>query len=127
MDSISEKARARAGVTEMPERERPISEQFRVVAKQWVDDDKAAKILEESKSAVLSQMMLKEGDIPVSKAEMRVKGSAEWQDYLDKMVNARADANLRKLHMDYLRMKEREADREDWNARSERKMARQTT
>lgn len=127
MDSISEKARARAGVTEMPERERPISEQFRVVAKQWVDDDKAAKILEESKSAVLSQMMLKEGDIPVSKAEMRVKGSAEWQDYLDKMVNARADANLRKLHMDYLRMKEREADREDWNARSERKMGRQAT
>ena len=127
MDSISEKARARAGVTEMPERERPISEQFRVVAKQWVDDDKAASILEESKSAVLSQMMLKEGDIPVSKAEMRVKGSAEWQDYLDKMVNARADANLRKLHMDYLRMKEREADREDWNARSERKMGRQTT
>ena len=125
MSTISE--RARAGVTEMPERERPISEQFRVVAKQWVDDDKAANILEESKSAVLSQMMLKEGDIPVSKAEMRVKGSAEWQDYLDKMVNARADANLRKLHMDYLRMKEREADREDWNARSERKMARQTT
>jgi hypothetical protein len=127
MDSISEKARARSGVTEMPERERPISEQFRVVAKQWVDDDKAASILEESKSAVLSQMMLKEGDIPVSKAEMRVKGSAEWQDYLDKMVNARADANLRKLHMDYLRMKEREADREDWNARSERKMGRQAT
>jgi len=125
MSTISE--RARAGVTEMPERERPISEQFRVVAKQWVDDDKAASILEESKSAVLSQMMLKEGDIPVSKAEMRVKGSAEWQDYLDKMVNARADANLRKLHMDYLRMKEREADREDWNARSERKMGRQTT
>ena len=120
MSTISE--RARAGVTEMPERERPISEQFRIVAKQWVDDDKAANILEESKSAVLSQMMLKEGDIPVSKAEMRVKGSAEWQDYLDKMVNARADANLRKLHMDYLRM-----NREDWNARSERKMARQTT
>ena len=125
MSTISE--RARAGVTEMPERERPISEQFRIVARQWVDDDKAAKILEESKSAVLSQMMLKEGDIPVSKAEMRVKGSTEWQDYLDKMVNARADANLRKLHMDYLRMKEREADRDDWNARSERKMARQTT
>lgn len=125
MSSISE--RAKAGVTEMPERERPISEQFRIVARQWVDDDKAASILEESKSAVLSQMMLKEGEIPVSKAEMRVKGSAEWQEYLDKMVSARAAANLRKVQLDYLRMKEREADREDWNARSERKMGRQAT
>ena len=122
--SISERTR---GVTEMPERERPISEQFRIVARQWVEADKAASILEESKSAVLSQMMLKEGDMPVSKAEMRVKGSAEWQDYLDKMVCARSDANLRKVQMDYLKMKEREADREDWNARSERKMGRQAT
>lgn len=122
--SISERAR---GVTEMPERERPISEQFRIVARHWVEADKAASILEESKSAVLSQMMLKEGDMPVSKAEMRVKGSAEWQDYLDKMVCARSDANLRKVQMDYLKMKEREADREDWNARSERKMGRQAT
>jgi len=111
----------------MPERERPISEQFRIVARHWVEADKAASILEESKSAVLSQMMLKEGDMPVSKAEMRVKGSAEWQDYLDKMVCARSDANLRKVQMDYLKMKEREADREDWNARSERKMGRQAT
>ena len=108
----------------MPERERPISEQFRIVARQWVADDEAASILEESKSAVLSQMMLKQGDVPVSKAEMRVKGSSEWQDYLDKMVSARAAANLRKVQLDYLRMRERKEDREAWNERTERKMGR---
>jgi hypothetical protein len=29
----------------------PLSEQFRIVAKKWVDADSAASILEESKSA----------------------------------------------------------------------------
>lgn len=123
--SISE--RARAGVTEMPEIERSISEQFRIVAKHWVDADKAASILEESKSAVLSQMMLKEGDIPVSKAEMRVKGSGAWQEYLDKMVEARAEANLRRVQMDYLRMRFQEWQAGDANSRAERKMVRHGT
>tara|TARA_R110000868_G_C10851179_1_gene760839 strand:- start:1028 stop:1405 length:378 start_codon:yes stop_codon:yes gene_type:complete len=125
MSTISE--RARAGVAEMPERERPISEQFRIVARAWVEADKAANILEESKSATLSQMMLKEGDVPVSKAEMRVKGSAEWQAYLDKMVAARADANLRKVQMEFIRMQFSEWQSSDANARRERQMGRQAT
>jgi hypothetical protein len=114
-------------VSEMPLHERPLSEQFRIVARQWVEADKAASILEECKSAVLSQMMLAKGDIPVSKAEMQAKASPEWQEHLDKMVEARSDANLRKVHMEYIRMREREVDRADWAQRSERKMGRQTT
>jgi hypothetical protein len=116
--------RARFNVTEMPEHERPLSEQYRLVAKVWVDAEKAAAILEESKSAVLSQMMLAKGDVPVSKAEMQAKGSPEWQEYLDKMVSARAEANLRKVQMKYIEMRFSEWQSGDANQRAERRMSR---
>ena len=123
--TISE--RARASVSEMPAKDRPISEEFRLVARAWVEAEKAAAILEESKTAVLSQMMLKEGDIAANKAEMRVKGSADWQEYLDKMVSARAEANLRRVQMKYVEMRFSEWQSADANARRERQMGRQAT
>ena len=123
--TISE--RASHTVREMPERGRPISEQFRIVAKQWVEADKAASILEESKSAVLSQMMLAKGDVAVNKAELQSKGSQEWQAYLDKMVEARSEANLRKVQMEFVRMQFSEWQAADANARKERQMVRHGT
>ena len=123
--SISE--RARAGVTEMPERERPISEQFRIVARQWVEADKAANILEECKSAVLSKLMMAKGDVAVSKAEMLSKASDEWDEHLNLMVQARADANLKKVQMEFIRMQFSEWQSNDANARRERHMGRQAT
>lgn len=83
----------------------PISEQFRIIAKRWVEADTAASMLEETKSAVLSQMMLKLGDMPVSRAETIVKGSSEWTSHIDKMVKARESANLLKVQLEYLRMR----------------------
>ena len=85
--------------------ENPLSEQYRVVAKQWVDADAAANILEECKSATLAQKMAACGDVPVSRAEMTVKASQEWADYLTKMVDARKLANLKKVQMKYIEMK----------------------
>ena len=122
--SISDRARA---VREIPEQDRPISEEFRLVARAWVEADKAASIFEESKSAVLSQMMMKRGDMPVSKAEMQVKGSPEWQEYIDKMVDARSEANLKKVQLEYIRLKFAEWQSADANARRERQMGRQAT
>jgi len=83
----------------------PWSEQFRIVAKQWVDADAGASLLEDTKSAVLSERMQALGDIPVSKAEATVKASPEWRDHVEKMVNARKQANRLKVQMEYLRMK----------------------
>lgn len=123
--SISE--RARAGVTELPERERPISEQFRIVARQWVEADKAANILEECKSAVLSKLMMAKGDMAVSKAEMLSKASDEWDEHLNLMVQARSDANLKKVQMEFIRMQFSEWQSNDANARRERHMGRQAT
>lgn len=125
--STSEKARPKPQVAEMPENERPISETFRIVARQWVEADKAANILEECKSAVLSRLMISKGDMPVSKAEMLSKASTEWQEHLDLMVAARGEANLKKVQMEFIRMQFSEWQSNDANARRERQMGRHGT
>jgi hypothetical protein len=101
---------------------RPISEQFRVVAKQWVDADNAARMLEESKTAVLSQRMAQLGDVPVSHAEREVKSSQEWQDWIKGMVEARTRANLLKVQLEYVRMQFSEAQSFEATKRAEMKL-----
>jgi hypothetical protein len=88
-----------------PSQNLPWSEQFRIVAKQWVDADAAADILEELKSATLSQLISDQGDMPVNRAEANVKSGNEWQAYIRNMVDARQRANKLKVQMEYLRMK----------------------
>jgi hypothetical protein len=85
--------------------ELPLSEQYRVIAKKWVDADSAASILEETKSAVLARKMLELGDMPVSKAEMNVKASDDWREFITGMVKAREKAALLKVQLEYIRMR----------------------
>ena len=101
---------------------KPISEQFRLVAKQWVDADNAARMLEESKTAVLSQRMALLGDVPVSHAEREVKASQEWQDWIKGMVEARTRANLLKVQLEYVRMQFSEAQSFEATKRAEMKL-----
>jgi hypothetical protein len=82
-----------------------LSEQFRIVAKAYVDADSAASLLEETKSAVLARMMLSLGDMPVSRAEMQTKASSEWVEFVTNMVKAREKAAFLKVKMEYIRMK----------------------
>ena len=100
----------------------PISEQFRVIAKKWVDADSAANMLEETKSAFLNQLMLAQGEMAVSKAEMNVKASAEWKEYVENMVNARKTANLLKVQLEYIRMQFYEWQSHNANKRAEMKL-----
>lgn len=100
----------------------PISEEYRIVAKQWVDAEAAASMLEDTKSAVLSQMMLKLGDMPVSKAEMQVKASEDWNDFIHKMVEARKKANLLKVQLEYIRMRSSEWQSMEASKRAEMRM-----
>jgi predicted transcriptional regulator len=79
-------------------------------------------MLEETKSAVLSQRMTALGDMPVSHAERTVKGSVEWQDFIKTMVDARTQANLKKVQMEYLRMKFSEWQSENANKRAEMRL-----
>lgn len=105
-------------MNDMPRADQPISERFRIVAKQWVDADAAANILEETKSAVLSQKMIALGDMPVSRAEMTVKASPEWADFIERMVRAREQANRLKVQLEYIRLQFSE-----WQSRSATKRA----
>ena len=100
----------------------PISEQFRISAKEWVEADAAASMLEECKSATLSQMMNALGDMPVSRAEMEVKATEEWMEYLRKMVEARGKSNLLKVKCEWLRMRHSEQQSREASARAEMRL-----
>jgi hypothetical protein len=113
-----------AHVTDMPVSERPISEQFRITAKLWADLDAAANLLEETKSAVLAEKMLALGDMPVSKAEMLVKGSKDWHDHVTSICDARKKANLKKVQLEFLRMKHAEWQSMNANHRHEARLSR---
>jgi hypothetical protein len=98
---------------------RPLSEQHRLVGKEYNDVEGAAHMLEELKSATLAQWMLELGDMPVSKAEMLVKGSKRWKDYIEKMCAARKRANLLKIQLENIKMRFREWESEGYNRRAE--------
>jgi hypothetical protein len=101
---------------------RPWSEQYRVIAKQWVDADAAANFREEMKSATLARLMAKEGDIPVSRAEMNVKASDEWGEFIEHMTDARQKATLLKVQLEYIRMKFMEWQSENATKRAEMRL-----
>jgi hypothetical protein len=105
-----------------PVSNRPWSEQFRIVAKQWCDAEAAASLLEDTKSAVLAEKMLALGDMPVSKAEMHVKGSQEWRDQLLSIGTHRQAANRLKVQMEYIRLKFMEWQSENATARAEMRL-----
>lgn len=100
----------------------PYSERFRLVAKAWVEADASARLLEETKSAVLSQRMKALGDMPAAHAEREVKASSEWHDFITKMVSARTQANLKKVQLEYLKMQFQEWSSYEATARAERRM-----
>lgn len=117
---------------EMPERERSIVEEFRIVALQHVDAEGAANLMEELKTTTLESMkqqVVKDhgGEMADNKAERIVKSSPEWRKYITDMCDARKQAHKLKLQLEYIRMKERQMDREYWHGRSEQKMGRSVT
>lgn len=100
----------------------PFSEQFRIVAKEWVEADAAASLLEETKTANLSQRMQLLGDMAVSKAEMTVKASPDWTLFIHDMVEARKRANFLKVKLEYLRMRFSEWQSAEATKRAEMKL-----
>lgn len=100
----------------------PWSEQYRTVAKAWVDAEAAASLLEDTKSAVLAERMAGLGAMPVSKAEMTVKASPEWRDDLRTISDARQTANRLKVQLEYIRMKFMEWQSENATKRAEMRL-----
>lgn len=104
----------------------PISEQFRIVAKQWVDAESAASLLEDTKSSILSQRMQAlirdEPGLAINRAEATVKASDEWKEWITGMIDARKKANLLKVQLDYLRMKHQEWQSHEASKRAEMRL-----
>ena len=100
------------------------SEAWYNAATRWASLQAAADMLEEGKSAYLSQRMASLGDMAVSKAELTVKSSADWSDYIKKMVRAREQANLAKIEAEFLKMRFSEWMANDANARTEARLTR---
>lgn len=111
-------------MTDSPRINQNWSEHYRLAAKEWVELDGAARLLEESKTAVLAQKIAALGDMPHNKAEREVKASDEWQEYIERMVTARTKANLAKAKSEYTRMKFKEAEARAFAVRSEMSMSR---
>lgn len=84
---------------------RPISEIRAEVGYRWAKAHAAASRLEEGKSAFLEKRKLVLGDIPNNRAEMLVKASPEWSDYIKAMVDAKELANTLRIEMEYWDMK----------------------
>ena len=100
----------------------PLSEQYRLAGLDWAQKNAAASILEETKTAVLSQRMNALGEMPTSKAERLIKGTEDWHKYLKGMVDAREAANLAKVTMEFKRMKYHEWQSMNASRRAEMRM-----
>ena len=79
-------------------------------------------MLEECKSAVLSQKQKAMGDIPAAHSEREVKASEEWMAFVTGMVKARTDANMAKVRMEWCRMRFMEWQSENATKRAEMRL-----
>lgn len=100
----------------------PFSERFRVAAEDWVDKEAAAQLLEDTKSVVMAQKQAALGDMPVNRAEQVIKASPEWERYIEKIVEARKEANKAKVIMEFERLRFMENQSREANARSEMRL-----
>lgn len=114
---------------EIPEEDRPLSEQFRIVALAWCDANSAASLQEELKTTTLEKwknelVMSKGGNMPDSHAERMVKAQPRWEAYIRQMCADRANADKRKAQMEYLRMRFHEWQSREANQRHEARLSR---
>lgn len=98
---------------------RPQSELYREAYERWVALDAKARMLEDTKSIVFSQLCSEmTGDFPgysIAKVEQKIKASDRWEAFIRSMVDARTKANEAKVAVEVARMKywEQSQDRAD--------------
>lgn len=113
---------------DVPHRDRPISERYRIAAQQYCALNAAATFLEEMKTSRLEQrktlLMLADGQMPENKATRLVKSSDDWEAYIKAMCDARAAADELKEELAALRMEFSEWQAKDANARAEYRLGR---
>lgn len=98
---------------------KPLPEFYGEIGDQWADADAAASLLEDLKSAFLSQKMMEHTvhGVALNKAEMLVKASREWTDYIQKTVATRKNANKLKVKLEQIKMEHMKWQSEQANER----------
>lgn len=98
---------------------RPQSELYREAYERFVALDAKARMLEDTKSIVFSQLCSQmAGELPgysMAKVEMKVRSSDRYEQYVRSMVDARTKANEAKVAVEVARMRywENSQDRAD--------------
>lgn len=132
MTSISQRA---LGVKDMPERERPISELFRIAGDEWVAAKKKRDLIKGLKDTMLARRKrelveaARQAGERMSKtdAEEIVKASDEWESYIRGLVEAEEATESAWVKCEELTMRYGEWQSAEANARKERHMGRQAT
>jgi hypothetical protein len=121
--SIASRARAAA---EMPEHEQPLSEQYRIAAKEYVKAKSISKLSEDLKPSRFAELMKQRSDIAVSRAEIDVRASNEWKEHVASVVAAAEAADMARHKVKWIEMRFQEWVMEQAGARKEREMGRQS-
>lgn len=122
MDSLSTRAMPKNPTTTSDHGETDFAYQLREIGERWVDADAAARMYEETKSAILAQKKAELGDIPDNKAERLVKASRFWMEFITEGVNLRTDANRYKIQLEEIKMRHMINQSRQATERAERKM-----
>lgn len=101
----------------------PFSEQYRLLAEEWVDSDAAARLYEETKSNELARLKSLLGDIPDSRAERIVRANPEWHEWTKRLIDARTTANHAKVKLKVLEMRYFEWQSQNATIRAEMKLS----
>lgn len=80
-----------------------IFERYRIAGEAWANLDGAACLLEETRKSVRAQIMTTSGETSVSKAEMYAEADEEYRVHLERMVEARTQANIARVNYDAIR------------------------
>lgn len=100
----------------------PYSEQYRLAGEEWADKDAAARLLEDTKDAVVAQKQAELGDLSVAKAKQTVQASQWYLKYVERMVLARTEANKAKIRLKYAEMRYYENQSREASGRAELRM-----
>lgn len=127
MTSISERATEASGIKMMDEDERPLSEQYRIASKAYVKAKSVAKLAEDLKPSKFAVMMQNYPDLAVSRAEIAVRSSPEWQQYVRSVVAAAEDADMARAKVKWIEMRFQEWVMQQASARKEYEMGRKSS
>lgn len=115
-------------MSEMPEHERSIAEEFRIVALQFVEAQALLDAFEDLKTTKLEQMksalIAESGEMADNKAERLVKSSAAWEEHIMSGLEAKKKAHKLKVQLKWIEIREKHEDRMSWLERTERRMGR---